>query len=115
MTTSLYSLGEKLFVVCAGPRLLLARTGDTYLLSLGFLLVRLTLQSPCKGNLLLTTSPPSTWGPTRGEKYIHQIGIKQISGAVAGDSSVRDRGVAHYLLPLLFSLVSLLFMIGMTS
>src|SRR3954463_11245031 len=35
--------------------------------------------------------------------------IKPISGAVAGDSSLQDRGVAHYLLPLLFSLVSLLF------
>ena len=32
-----------------------------------------------------------------------------ISGTVAGDSSLQDRGVAHYLLPLLFSLVSLLF------
>src|ERR1041385_8239879 len=35
--------------------------------------------------------------------------IKQIFGAVAGDSSLQDRGVAHYLLPLLFSLVSLPF------
>src|SRR3954465_9045388 len=35
--------------------------------------------------------------------------IKTISGAVAGDSSLQDRGVAHYLLCLLFSLVSLPF------
>src|SRR4051812_11046158 len=35
--------------------------------------------------------------------------IKPISGAVAGDSSLQDRGVAHYILSLLFSLVSLLF------
>ena len=35
--------------------------------------------------------------------------IKAISGAVAGDSKLQDRGVAHYLLPLLFSLVSLPF------
>src|SRR4051812_14301119 len=35
--------------------------------------------------------------------------IKLISGAVAGDSSLQDRGVAHYLLSLLFSLVSLPF------
>src|SRR4051812_34394210 len=35
-------------------------------------------------------------------------GAHKISGAVAGDSSLQDRGVAHYLLPLLFSLVSLL-------
>ena len=34
--------------------------------------------------------------------------IKLISGAVAGDSSLQDRGVAHYLLPLLFILVNLL-------
>ena len=32
--------------------------------------------------------------------------IKLNSGAVGGDSSLQDRGVAHYLLPLLFSLVS---------
>ena len=32
---------------------------------------------------------------------------RQISGAVAGDSSLQDRGVAHYVLSLLFSLVSL--------
>ena len=35
--------------------------------------------------------------------------IKAISGAVSGDSKLQDRGVAHYLLPLPFSLVSLLF------
>src|SRR4051812_15728179 len=35
--------------------------------------------------------------------------IKPISGAVAGDSSLQDRGVSHYLLSLLFSLFSLPF------
>ena len=35
--------------------------------------------------------------------------IKLIYGAVAGDSKLQDRGVAHYLLPLLFRLVSLPF------
>src|SRR3954465_10708246 len=35
--------------------------------------------------------------------------IKRISGAVGGDCSLQDRGVAHYLLSLLFSLVSLPF------
>src|ERR1041384_3054232 len=35
--------------------------------------------------------------------------IKPISGSFAGDSSLQDRGVAHYLLSLLFSLVSLPF------
>ena len=32
---------------------------------------------------------------------------KLISGVVAGDSKLQDRGVSHYLLPLLFSLVNL--------
>ena len=35
--------------------------------------------------------------------------MKKISSAVAGDSSLQDRGVACYPLPLHFSLVSLLF------
>ena len=35
--------------------------------------------------------------------------IKLISSVVAGDSSLQDRAVAHYLLSLLFSLVSLPF------
>src|SRR3954462_4596082 len=35
--------------------------------------------------------------------------VSKFSGAVAGDSSLQDRGVAHYLLSLLFSLVSLSF------
>src|SRR4051812_45119438 len=33
----------------------------------------------------------------------------KFSGAVVGDSSLQDRGVAHYVLSLLFSLVSLPF------
>src|SRR3954465_2855150 len=45
---------------------------------------------------------PSTWGNQRGARS-----YQAISGAVAGDSTLQDRGVAHYLLPLLFSLVSL--------
>src|SRR3954465_8143289 len=35
--------------------------------------------------------------------------IKTISGAVVGDSSLQDRGVAHYILSLIFSLFSLPF------
>ena len=35
------------------------------------------------------------------------------SGAVAGDSTLQDRGVACYLLPLLFSLVSLPFIFAL--
>src|SRR3954470_4327550 len=45
----------------------------------------------------------------RSERAINSRTIKRISGAVAGDSSRQDRGVAHYLLSLLFSLVSLPF------
>src|SRR4051812_42420281 len=58
-----------------------------------------------KGNSPLSTSQPSTWGSQRGAL---SSAIKRISGTVAGDSSLQDRGGAHYLLPLLFSLVSLL-------
>src|SRR4051812_8640111 len=35
--------------------------------------------------------------------------IKTIFGIVVGDSTLQDRGVAHYLLSLLFSLVSLFY------
>src|ERR1043165_688047 len=59
-----------------------------------------------EGNLLLHCISPSTWGNQRGEL---PLCIKRISGAVVGDSSLQDRGVAHYLLSLLFSLVSLPF------
>ena len=41
--------------------------------------------------------------------------IKLISGAVVGDSSLQDRGVAHYLLSLLFSLVSYLLVFTFVS
>src|SRR3954469_1893487 len=43
------------------------------------------------------------------ESYIRYSSHQAISGTVAGDSSLQDRGVAHYLLSLLFSLVSLPF------
>src|SRR4051812_34264527 len=51
------------------------------------------------------------WRHCRGLKELQKTGPvnRQISGAVAGDSSLQDRGVAHYLLSLLFSLVSLPF------
>ena len=39
----------------------------------------------------------------------NNVHTRQISGAVAGDSKLQDRGVAHYPLPLLFSLASLLY------
>src|SRR3954468_23639276 len=66
----------------------------------------LNLSIFAKGNLLLRYIKPSTWGNQRGEL---PLCIMQISGVIAGDSSLQDRGVAHYLLSLLFSLVSLLF------
>src|SRR3954468_15279487 len=58
-----------------------------------------------EGNLLLHCISNLPLGVTNKGREA----IKQISGAVAGDSSLQDRGVAHYLLPLLFSLVSLPF------
>src|ERR1041385_7619572 len=58
-----------------------------------------------KGNLLLHCISNLPLGVTNEGREA----IKQISGAVAGDSSLQDRGVAHYVLPLLFSLVSLPF------
>ena len=58
-----------------------------------------------EGNLLLSTSHLPL-GVANEDHYFSAI--KQISGAVAGDSSLQDMGVAHYLLPFLFSLLSLL-------
>ena len=46
-------------------------------------------------------------GVTNEEREVNILCIKKISGAVAGDSSLQHKGVAHYLLSLLFSLVSL--------
>src|SRR4051812_43932704 len=63
-----------------------------------------------RGNLLLSYISPSTWGnQQRARSHYHFHAIKQISGTVVGDSECQDTGVAHYLLPLLFSLVSLPF------
>src|SRR3954468_651099 len=45
----------------------------------------------------------------RSERTIFLAASSKFSGAVAGDSSLQDRGVSHYLLSLLFSLVSLPF------
>src|SRR4051812_19420553 len=59
-----------------------------------------------EGNLLLSTSHLPL-GVANEDHYFSAI--KRISGVVAGDSSLQDRGVAHYLLSLLFSVVSLQF------
>src|SRR3954467_11070512 len=58
-----------------------------------------------EGNLLLHCISNLPLGVTNEGREA----IKQISGAVSGDSSLQNKGVAHYLLPLLFSLVSLPF------
>ena len=58
-----------------------------------------------EGNLLLSCISNLTLGVTNEGRE----SIKLISGAVAGDSTLQDRGVAHYLLSLLFSHVSLPF------
>src|SRR3954464_5444309 len=52
---------------------------------------------------------PSTWGNQREVRDLSSLQHQAISGAGGGDSSLQDRGVAHYLLSLLFSLVSLPF------
>src|SRR4051812_31282155 len=63
-----------------------------------------------RGNLLLSYISPSTWGnQRRARSHYHLSHIKKISGAFTRDSNLQDRGVAHYLLSLLFSLVSLPF------
>src|SRR3954466_12275522 len=80
------------------------------LISAGVLLVDLNLGIFTKGNLPLRYISPSTWGnQQRARSRYHLSRIKQISGAVDGDSNLQDRGVSHYLLSLLFSLVSLPF------
>ena len=58
-----------------------------------------------EGNLLLSYFSNLPLGVTNEGPRV----IKPISGAVAGDSSLQYRGVARYLLPLLFILVSLPF------
>src|ERR1041385_2030832 len=57
-----------------------------------------------EGNLLLHCISNLPLGVTNEGREA----IKKIFGAVVGDSNLQDRGVAHYLLPSLFSLVSLL-------
>ena len=58
-----------------------------------------------EGNLLLYCISNLPLGVTNEGREA----IKLISGAVVGDSNLQDRGVAHSLLSLLFSLVSLSF------
>src|SRR3954470_12258791 len=109
LRTPLYSLGAKLLVVCAGPRQPRLQSGNNFCAVDTFLYLRESagdkpwylhrekLPLHCISNLPL------------GVTNEGQEAIKTISGAVAGDSSLQDRGVAHYLLSLLFSLVSLPF------
>src|SRR3954469_21183141 len=109
LTTPLYSLGAKLLVVCAGPRQPRLQSGNNFCAVETFLyfcesagdkpwyLHRGKLPLCCVSNLPL------------GVTNEGREAMKLISGAVAGDSSLQDRGVAHYLLSLIFSLVSLPF------
>ena len=89
--------------LCAGPRQLgnqvISGAVDTYLQN---------SESSWYDNLGIFTegklavvyfSIPYTWGSQRG---VNLDANNKISGAVAGDSTLQDRGVAHYLLPLLF-------------
>src|ERR1041385_4331768 len=99
----MYSLGAKLFVfVCRSTPSAMTPTCISWSPTGSIL----NLSIFAKGNLLPHCISPSTWGNQRGEL---PLCIKQISGAVVGDSTLQDRGVAHYLLSLLFSLVSLPF------
>jgi hypothetical protein len=72
LTTSLYSLGAKLFVVCAGPGqgsnfcLKMVPLFPCHLLEEFRVLRETNLGIFAKGNLLLATSQPSTWGNQRG-------------------------------------------------
>ena len=105
MTTSLYSLGAKLFVsVCRSCQAKVSGAIDTFLSTLG-VSRDLILGIFAKGNLPLRYISNLPLGVTNEGREA----IKQVSGAVAGDSTLQDRGVARYLLSLLFSLVSLPF------
>src|SRR6187401_153358 len=115
LTTSLYLLGAKLFVsVCRSKliaKYLAPLAVDTFLLNLG-VSGEFDPWYLCQGKTTATLHlKPSTWGNQRGARS-HQ---EKFSGAVAGDSTLQDRGVARYLLPLLFSLVSLPFSFALVS
>ena len=94
--------------LCAGPRWLLisGAVSSWHLLVETGSLREIDPWYLCQGKTSATLHlKPSTWGNQRGARS-HQA---KFSGAVAGDSTLQDRGVARYLLPLLFSLVSLPF------
>src|SRR3954468_15267344 len=61
----------------------------------------------CRGKFAAMYIQTFHFGLTNEEHYFSAI--KEISGTIDGDSSLQDRGVAHYLLSLLFILVSLPF------
>ena len=96
-------------LLCAGPRQFLSQEEFPAPLPPTCISLGPTGDKPWylhRGKFSTIYIQPSAWGNQRGEL---PLCIKQISGAVAGDSSLQDRGVAHYLLSLLFSLVSLPF------
>src|SRR6187399_807533 len=115
LTTSLYSLGAKLFVSVCMSKLIakyLAPLGvDTFLLNLG-VSGEFDPWYLCEGKTTATLHlKPSTWGNQRGARS-HQA---KFSGAVAGDSTLQDKGVARYLLPLLLVLLVYLSVFALVS
>src|ERR1041385_5226457 len=99
----MYSLGAKLFIsVCTSTSSAVTPTCISWSPTGSIL----NLSIFAKGNLLLHCISPSTWGNQRGEL---PLCVKKFFGTVVEDSSLQDRGVSHYLLSLLFSLVSLPF------
>src|SRR4051812_15946762 len=105
-----------LLVVCAGPGqgsnfcLKMVPLFPCHLLVVFGVLRRQTLvSSPRETFRYLHLNLPLGVTNEGREAVIISHTIKQIFGAVVGDSSLQDKGVAHYILSLLFSLVSLLF------
>ena len=90
--------------LCAGPRWLLisGAVSSWHLLVETGSLREIDPWYLCQGKTSATLHlKPSTWGNQRGARS-HQA---KFSGAVAGDSTLQDRGVARYLLPLLLVLL----------
>ena len=114
MTTHRYSLGAMLFVVCAGLGEVSSIVNSALFTlppscrSLESYWSISTLASSLRETCCCATSNHPL-GVTNEESYICYSSHQEISGTVAGESSIQDRGGAHYLLSLLFSLVSLPF------
>ena len=98
-------VGSKVICICVQVQLIAKYLAplavDTFLLNLG-VSGEFDPWYLCQGKTTATLHlKPSTWGNQRGARS-HQA---KLSGAVAGDSTLQDRGVARYLLPLLLVLL----------